>query len=145
MLLLHVAIVAAVSWVALGFALAARLLLLLIAVSHFAIDWAKLRFGGAGFGPFVADQARALRDDRARRGALPRRLRRRPLGPAAPTGARRRARRAAARRWRFAAGFIAAVWAGDYAVQGADVGLHARPTPASLPKGGRLIGRLERR
>ena len=54
-LLLHVGIVAAVSWIALGFALQ-PLLILLIAGSHYAIDWAKLRFGTGAFMPFAADQ-----------------------------------------------------------------------------------------
>ena len=72
-LLLHVCIVTAVSWAALGFPLQ-PFLLLLIAASHFAIDWLKLRHGSGSFGPFVVDQAAHLFDDRARRHALPRRL-----------------------------------------------------------------------
>ena len=42
-----------------------------------------------------------------------------------------------------AAGFIACVWAGDYAVRALMSSLPP-PDPDSLPKGGRLIGRLER-
>ena len=43
-----------------------------------------------------------------------------------------------------AAGLIATVWAGGYAVRRADGRADRRPRPTSLPKGGRLIGRLER-
>ena len=98
-LLLHVCIVTAVSWAALGFPLE-PLLLLLIGASHFAIDWLKLRHGSGSFGPFVIDQAAHLFMIVARRRALPRRLGRGPLGerprplraPAAGDGARRRLR-----------------------------------------------------
>ena len=82
-LLLHVAIVAAASWAALGFAIQ-PLLLLLIAASHFAIDWAKLRYNQPDLRPLRHRPGRAPGDDRARRRALPRRLRLRPLGPRSP-------------------------------------------------------------
>jgi Protein of unknown function (DUF3307) len=142
-LLLHVGIVTAVSWAALGFPLAPALLAL-VAASHFAIDWLKLRFGGEGFAAFALDQAghlavialaaalfpgawaAGLWDDAA---ALVPWLVRLPEGMA------------------LAAGLIAAVWAGGYAVQALmhGVKLPADPaTDASLPQGGRLIGRLER-
>ena len=63
-------------------------------------------------------------------------------GLLAEAGSPRR-RAASARRWRSRAGFIACVWAGDYAVRALMSDLPP-PDPASLPKGGRLIGRLER-
>ena len=45
-----------------------------------------------------------------------------------------------------AAGLIATVWAGGYAVRALMAGLKLPPDPAdSLPQGGQLIGRLERR
>ena len=60
----HVGVVAAASWAALGFA-PAPALLALIAVSHFAIDWLKLRHGGQGFAPFALDQAGHLARSRS--------------------------------------------------------------------------------
>jgi hypothetical protein len=135
-LLLHVAIVAGVSWAALGFALQ-PLLLLLIAASHFGIDWLKLRHGSASFGPFVIDQAAHLAMIA--------------LGATLFPGAY------AAGLWpqlggvfaylpqamALGAGFVFTVWGGDYGVR-ALMSAITPPDPDSLPKGGRLIGRLER-
>ena len=135
----HVGVVAAASWAALGFALAPALLAL-IAVSHFAIDWLKLRHGGQGFAPFALDQAghgaaialgSALWPEAWEAGlwglaAIPAWL------PEAMA---------------MAAGAIAAVPAGGYAVRTMMHGLALPADPTgddSLPQGGRLIGRLER-
>jgi Protein of unknown function (DUF3307) len=139
-LLLHVGIVAAVSWAALGFALQ-PLLILLIAGSHFAIDWAKLRFGNGTFMPFAADQGAHIA--MVALGAA--------LFPGAYAGglwAHLDAAGWAPAAWlpaamTIGAGLVATVWGGDYAVRAMMVGL-TPPDPASLPKGGRLIGRLER-
>ena len=140
-LLLHVAIVAAVSWAALGFALQ-PLLILLIAGSHFAIDWPKLRFGNATFGPFAADQAAHLAMIALGAALFP---------GAYAAGLWAHLDAAAGRRLALAAAAMA-LGAGlrrhglgrRLRGPGADGRAHARPTPASLPKGGRLIGRLER-
>ena len=135
-LLLHVGIVTLVSWAALGFP-REPLLLILIGVSHFAIDWLKLRHGSQSFGPFVIDQAAHLAMIVV--GAT--------LFPAAWAGGL----------WAHApgpflllpqamalgAGFVFTVWGGDYAVRALMSEL-TPPDPDSLPKGGRLIGRLER-
>jgi hypothetical protein len=136
-LLLHVAIVTGVSWAALGFSIR-PLLLVIIAASHFAIDWLKLRHGNASFAPFVIDQAAHLAVIA--------------LGASLFPGAY------AAGLWAhlgggllthlpqamaLGAGFVFTVWAGDYAVRALMAGL-TPPDPDSLPRGGRLIGRLER-
>jgi hypothetical protein len=143
MLAAHVAVVVAASWLALGFA-PVPLALLLVAVSHFAIDWLKLNHGGSGFAAFILDQAAhlvmillaaTLAPDAYRSGlwgigavqaALPW-LNALPAAMAA------------------AAGLIATIWAGGYAVQAlmSAIDMSGPPAP-SLPKGGQLIGRLER-
>jgi hypothetical protein len=136
-LLLHVTIVAGVSWAALGFALQ-PLLLLLVAASHFGIDWLKLRHGSASFGPFVIDQAAHL--GMIARGAA--------LFPGAYAaglwahlggGLLAHLPQAMA----LGAGFVFTVWGGHYGVR-ALMSAITPPDPDSLPKGGRLIGRLER-
>lgn len=140
-LLLHVGVVAAMSWLALGLAIQPGLILL-IAGSHFAIDKTKLRYGGPTFAPFVTDQAAhfvmiALGASlwpaayTAGLWGLP------PPAPLAGWLAR------LPEAMTLGAGMIAAVWAGDYAVRAIMVGL-TPPDPSSLPMGGRLIGRLER-
>ena len=135
-LLLHVCIVTAVSWAALGFPLE-PLLLLLIGASHFAIDWLKLRHGSGSFGPFVIDQAAHL--FMIVLGAA--------LFPAAwAEGLWANAPGPFAllpQAMALGAGFVFTVWGGDYAVRALMSDL-TPPDPASLPKGGRLIGRLER-
>ncbi len=147
-LALHVGIVVAMSWLALGFPLQPGLLLL-IAVTHFAIDWIKLRYGGPGFGPFITDQA-------AHFGVIA-------LGAALFPGAYAAGlwslpatttvltpELATALSWlpsaqAFASGVIATVWAGGYAVRALMTGLKLPTGPgADLPLGGQLIGRLER-
>jgi Protein of unknown function (DUF3307) len=134
-LLLHVGIVTAASWLALGLPLR-PLPLLLIAVSHTAIDWVKLRHGGQGLGPFAADQAAHLAMIALVAALFPGTW---AAGVWAQVGVLERLPQAMA----LASGFIATVWAGDYAVRAVMSGL-TPPDPASLPKGGRLIGRLER-
>jgi hypothetical protein len=143
-LLRHVALVAAVTWASLGFA-PVPLLLLLVAATHYLIDWLKRRYGGPSFRPFAFDQAAhfavlglaaALFPHAYARG-LWGLLAPGPLGP-----------------WiehlpetlTLAAGLVATIWAGGYAVRALMIDL--RPLDAegaaSLPKGGQLIGRLER-
>ena len=142
-LLLHIAIVAAMSWAALGFPLQPGLLLL-IAGSHFAIDWAKLRFGGPGFGPFITDQAAHFAMIALGAALFPGAYAAGLWGHAAATGF------AGGLEWlpraqAFAGGLIATVWAGGYAVKELMTGLKLSTVPAGdLPLGGQLIGRLER-
>ncbi len=134
----HVAIVAVTSWLALGLA-PATLAVALVTLAHFAIDWAKLRFGGTDFASFALDQA-------AHAASI---LFAAALAPAAfaaglwglPALAAPLARLPEA--MALAGGAVAAVPAGGYAVQAIMQGI-AMPDDASLPQGGRLIGRLER-
>ncbi len=140
-LALHVGVVVACTWVALGFALRPGPLLM-IYVTHYAIDWSKLRLGGRGLGPFVADQAAHFAIIGLTAALFP---------TAYGSGlwgllADGRLAAAVARlpaAMALASGFIAAIWAGDYAVRALMSDLPP-PDPESLPKGGRLIGRLER-
>jgi hypothetical protein len=137
-LLLHVAVVVSVSWAALGLPLAPALLAL-IGLSHFALDWLKVRFGHGGFAAFAFDQAGHLAMIALGAALFPGAWAA-GLGPSVPV-----ARLPAA--LALGAGLIAAVWAGGYAVRALMVGLQLPADPdgdASLPQGGRLIGRLER-
>jgi hypothetical protein len=137
----HVGVVLACTWAALGFA-PQPLLIVLLYLAHFAIDWSKLHLGGRGLGPFVADQAAhfvtialgAAFFPGAYGSGLWGLL---AEGPLAELVAQLPAAMA------LGSGFVAAIWAGDYAVRAlmSDI---PQPDPASLPKGGRLIGRLER-
>jgi hypothetical protein len=141
-LLAHAGIVALASWAALGFA-PVPLLLLLVAASHFLVDGLKLRYGGPGFAPFAADQAAHLAfialgatlvPDAYGRGlwsALG-------DGPLAAWMPHLPAAMA------LAAGLVATVWAGGYAVAALMRSLDLPKAADSLPKGGQLIGRLER-
>ena len=152
-LLGHVGIVTAVSWVALGFA-PVPVLLLLVAASHFVFDRAKLRWAAArrargiepGFAAFATDQAAhlavialaaSLWPDAWSLGlwAHPDLLARVPGLARLPEA------------MALTAGVIATVWSGGYVVSELMVGLKLPLDPekdASLPKGGQLIGRLER-
>lgn len=140
-LLLHVGIVALASWAALGLALAPGLIAL-IAVSHLVIDALKVRCGGDGFASFALDQAAHLAAIAV--GAM--------LSPAAWTAGLWGYATADAQEWlsqamALGAGLIAAVWAGGIAVKTLtqELALPADPSEdRSLPRGGRLIGRLER-
>lgn len=140
-LLLHVTIVGIASWVALGFA-PRPTLLLLIAGSHYVIDWIKQRHGDQGFGPFFIDQAAHLAMIALGASLYPGAYAAGLWGlPAAAPLASwvERLPQAMA----LASGLIASVWAGGYAVKALMSGIQP-PDPASLPQGGRLIGRLER-
>lgn len=134
-LLKHVAIVGAASWAALGFALA-PLLLALVMVTHYAIDWTKIRWGGTAFMPFALDQAAHLVVIGFGAWLFPDAFR---GGLWGVLGADARLPQAMT----LAAGAIATVTAGDHAVRAMMQNL-ATPDPSSLPRGGRLIGRLER-
>jgi hypothetical protein len=146
-LLVHVLIVAAVSWAALGFAPVPGLLAL-IAGSHLVIDNVKRRWGGPGFAAFAADQAAHLAMIALGVALYP---------GAFSAGIWAAPATLAAVPWlgwlpevlTLGAGLLAAVWAGDYAIRALMRGLSPPNTPApeddqSLPRGGRMIGRLER-
>ena len=135
-LLLHVAVVTGASWLALGLA-PQPLLLGLIAISHYVIDWVKLRHGGKSLAPFLVDQAGHLAMIALGASIFPTAFSSGLWGlapgwvPHLPQG------------MALAAGVIATIWAGDHAVRALMQPLTPHD-PTSLPKGGRLIGRLER-
>lgn len=140
-LLAHVAVVVAATWVALGLPPAWDLLAL-IALTHLGIDAAKLSWGGPGFQSFAVDQTghlaaltlgAALFPDAYGNG-LWARLASGPLPEAAllPAG------------MAVGAALLLAVWAGGYAVAALMTGVKMPATIDSLPRGGRLIGKLER-
>jgi Protein of unknown function (DUF3307) len=141
-LLAHACVVALASSAALGFA-PVPLLILLVAASHFLIDGLKIRYGGPGFAPFAADQAAHLAMialaaalvPEAYAGGLWTVLAHGPLGTWLPHLPATMA---------LAAGLVATVWAGGYAVRTLMSGLEFTEAKDSLPKGGQLIGRLER-
>ncbi len=140
-LLRHVAVVVGVTWAALGFALVPWLLLL-IAVTHYAIDRLKQRWNQPGFAPFAIDQAAHLAVIALGAALFPAAYAAGLWGLPAPASLAEvlpRLPQAMA----LAAGAIATIWAGGYAVKELMQGLTI-PDPASLPQGGRLIGRLER-
>lgn len=141
-LLGHVAIVAGASWFALGLP-PAPALIGFVAASHFLIDAAKLRWGAGGFRGFMLDQAGHF-------GAI---LLAAALAPSAfaagmwdePLSAARLPEPAhLPEAMALGAGLIATVWAGGHAVAALMTGVPVPPNPESLPRGGRLIGKLER-
>lgn len=140
-LLAHIGTVLVVTWAALGFALV-PLLLALIGGAHLVIDVAKVRWGGAGFTGFALDQAAhaatILAGAALFPGAWAAGLWADPPAITLPLIAGLPAAMT------LAGGLIAAVWAGGYAVQALMRGVKPTPDPQSLPKGGQLIGRLER-
>jgi hypothetical protein len=149
----HVGIVVAVTWLALGFA-PVPLLLVLVGATHFGFDLLKLRWAAArrasgiepGFATFATDQAAHLAVIAVAAGlwpgawasglwANPDVLARQPSLVRLPEA------------MALAAGLIATVWTGGYAVREVIAGLKIPIDPAtdtSLPQGGKLIGRLER-
>lgn len=141
-LLLHVAIAVAASWVALGFAPAWGALGL-IALSHLTLDAAKLRWGGRGFAGFVLDQAghmafllaaAALAPGAYAEGIWARLA----AGPAPPLTLLPAA-------MALAAGLIFVVPAGGHAVAALMTAVQLPSSSLdSLPRGGRMIGKLER-
>jgi hypothetical protein len=144
-LLRHVGVVAAASWIALGFA-PAPLLLLLIAASHFAIDWTKIRYGKPSFAPFAFDQAAHLVMIGLGAVLFPNAYASGLWGPLAD-GTLAPWIAELPRAMALGAGLVATVWAGGYAVQALMTDLKLPPNAeasGSLPKGGQLIGRLER-
>ncbi|MFQ8432969.1 DUF3307 domain-containing protein [Amaricoccus sp. W119] len=152
-LLAHVGVVLLATWAALGFPLTPWPLLL-IGISHFGTDLLKQRYTArrrarhrpAGFAAFAIDQAAHLaaiwlaaslwpETWAAGLWSEPALLERLPGLSRLPEA------------MALAAGVIATVWAGGYAVQELIAGLRlpANPeTDTSLPLGGRMIGRLER-
>ncbi len=138
-LVLHVLIVASLSWALLGLPPAPGLIAL-IAATHLVIDAAKLRWGGGGFRPFAIDQGAHLAAIAAGAALWPG-VWDAGFWPQAAAQIPELAR--APETMALAAGAIAAVPAGVYAVATLMTGV---PTPSagSLPKGGRLIGKLER-
>jgi hypothetical protein len=140
-LLTHVTIVAAVSWAALGFA-PAWPLLALIALSHLAIDAIKLNWGNEGFRAFALDQAAHLAAIALGTVLFP--------GAyaaglwAAPATAPLPGIAQLPQAMALVAGLVATVWAGGYAVGALMTNVQMPEKPESLPRGGRLIGKLER-
>jgi hypothetical protein len=149
----HVGIVVAASWVALGFA-PVPVLLVLIGATHLGFDLLKLRWAAArrarglapGFAAFATDQTAHLAVIAVAAGLWP---------GAWAAGlwadpdviARLPALVRLPEAFALAAGLIATVWTGDYAVRELMAGLKLPVDPAndtSLPQGGKLIGRLER-
>jgi hypothetical protein len=131
----HVAVVTAASWLALGFP-PAPAPLALIAITHLGFDAAKLRWGGVGFAGFALDQAGHLAAIALAAALFPGAW---AAGLWAGPPALDRLPEAMA----LAAGLIATIWAGGYAVAALMTGVET-PTAGSLPRGGRLIGKLER-
>lgn len=141
-LLLHVGIVLAASWVALGFAPVWGPLALL-ALSHLAFDAAKLRWGGPGFAAFTLDQAGHLaillliadwRPEAYAEGLWARLA----AGPLPSLALLPEA-------MALTAGLVFAVLAGGHAVAALMTAVQLPSSSLdSLPRGGRMIGKLER-
>ncbi len=127
-LLGHVGIVLAISWIALGFAPAPGALAV-IAVTHVLLDATKLRWGGAGFRGFALDQAGHLAAIALAAalfpGAYAAGLWASPPAGLAP--ALDRLPEAMA----LAAGLIATIWAGGYGVAALMTGVETPPTRAA--------------
>lgn len=144
-LLVHVAIVAAASWAALGLAPAAGPILL-VGISHLVIDWLKQRHGSQTFGPFALDQAAHLAMIALAAALWPASYTAGLWGLPWPSGLDA-AKAHAPQAMVLVAGLVAAVWAGGHAVRAMMAGLPIPADPTEddrLPQGGRLIGRLER-
>ncbi len=140
-LLAHVAIVTAVSWAALGFP-PAWPLIAWIAVTHAAIDAAKAFWGRGGFRPFILDQTAHMAAIALGAAVVPGAY---ALGLwAAPTTAFVPDIARLPEALALGAGLIATVWAGDHAVSALMTGVAPPSALDSLPRGGRLIGKLER-
>ncbi len=145
-LLRHVGLVALTTWIALGFA-PAPLLILLIAASHLVIDWLKIRHGSPAFAPFILDQAAHLAVVALAALVFPGAYASGLWGMLAASGPLDAWMPRLPEVMALGAGLVATVWAGGYAVQALMSDLKL-PTgleeSGSLPKGGQLIGRLER-
>lgn len=144
-LLHHVAVVATATVLALGFAPILGAIGVIVA-SHFVIDWLKVRLGGPGFAAFATDQAAHLAVIVIVAATWPDAFRAGLWGIAPPERYMALAEQLPPA-MALAAGLITTVWAGGAALKAiiAEIDL---PTAAaggnSLPKGGRVIGRLER-
>ena len=152
-LLGHVGLVTAASWLMLGFA-AVPLLLVAVGGSHFVIDLLKLRWIKArrargfqtGFAAFATDQAAHLAVIAVVAGLWPGAWAA-GLWADPAVVARLPALARLPEAMALVAGVVATVWSGGYAVRELMAGLKLPLDPetdASLPKGGQLIGRLER-
>ncbi len=146
-LVTHLLIVGVASWVALGLPLDPVPLAVLVA-THLGIDWAKARYGDAGFRPFALDQAAHLLVIAGIASVWPglwtsglwvrpEIVSALPLIDWLPEALV------------LVSGLVATVWAGGYAVKSVLAGMSTPPVlmPAadpSLPRGGQIIGRLER-
>ncbi|WP_424931193.1 DUF3307 domain-containing protein [Amaricoccus macauensis] len=137
----HVAIVAAATWACLGLA-PVPLVIGLIAGSHALLDALKARLGGPGVTSFLVDQAAhavmiglaATLQPEAFTAGLWANPALAPIAPALPVG------------MALAAGLIASVFAGGYAVKElmTSVEIEEAEQRLDMPKGGLFIGRLER-
>lgn len=136
-LALHTGIVALTAWLALGLA-PVPWLILGLAVSHAVIDWIKLTWG-KGFAGFALDQGAHLGVILISASLVPGAYGAGLWGVPALAPWISRLPEAMT----LGAGGISAVWAGGYAVAALMSHLDP-PAEASLPRGGRLIGRLER-
>lgn len=134
MMLIHGAIVAALSWAALGFA-SVPALIAVVAISHVLIDAAKLYWGRGGLTAFLADQTAHLAVIAALTAQFPESY---ALGVWSPLHGGIPAAMA------LGAGLIGTLWAGGHAVAALMTQVETPPDPSSLPRGGRLIGKLER-
>lgn len=144
-LLIHIAIVAATSVVALGVAPVPAALGTVV-ISHLVIDWLKVRVGGPGFAAFALDQAAHLAVIAGVAAAWPNAFRAGLWGILSPERAGNFADQLPAA-MALAAGLTAAIWGGGAAVKAiiAEIDLPTDSAASdSLPKGGRVIGRLER-
>ena len=140
--LFHIALVTALAWAALGYP-PAWMLLGLLAASHAGIDLARRRWGGRGLAAFLAGQAAHLAAITllasfwpgswgAGVWAQPATLARLPWLEALPAA------------YALTAGVIATVWAGGQAVGALMSEMLTAEIPKGLPRGGLVIGRLER-
>lgn len=140
-MLVHVTLVGLASWICLGFA-PAPLPLCLVMASHALIDAVKTRSGGPGLTVFLADQAAHFAMILLAAHIAPAAFTEGLWGSAPLAGLLP----GLAPVMTIAAGLITAVFMGGYAVRALMTGIDL-PNPEErldMPKGGLLIGRLER-
>lgn len=137
----HIAIVAGVTWLALG-GPCEPMLIALIAGSHAAIDAAKVRWGGSGFRGFALDQTAHLAVIALAAALFPMAWAHGQWTNADLAAVPGIARLPEA--MVLTAGLIAAIPAGGFAVKALMTGVAKPRYSPSLQRGGQLIGRLER-